>query len=514
MINQKQTLVKNAATNWLAIGLNIVIFFFLTPFVINKIGQEAYGIWVLIISITTFMQLMDFGMAGALRRFISHYEAIKDTLEIENIISNITVVYFIICSVSIIITILLYLFALPNLDISNELIGPASFTFLIVGFDISLLLFFNLFSGTIFALQRFDLNNYGQIAVVLIRSSIFVVLLENGYGLQMMAVTIIGVNILNHIYKVIIVYKIYPDFKINLSLINKKQLKKLSSFSTIGFLTSISNVGLQQMPLIIIGAVLGAIPVTYYVIAQSLVGYVQQMIGAVSGVTGPVISRFNSLGERDKVKSFLIDGQRYIAILTFWVCGGLLVFGENFLTLWLGDDFAEKSMPSLSVLSVAIALSLPQNIAHNVLFNINKHKQNAIITGTFFLFSISLQLILINLYQVAGVVYAILISTSVIYIFVMPKYICKTVEQSIFVYFKNVYLKPLLAFVPFIVFALFINHFNESTSYGVLIFNVIISSVVYFCSTYIFAVKKHERESLLGIFQSVRNKIYRKKMVE
>jgi hypothetical protein len=96
----------------------------------------------------------------------------------------------------------------------------------------------------------------------------------------------------------------------------------------------------------------------------------------------------------------------------------------------------------------------------------------------------------------------------------MPKYICKTIEQSIFVYFKNVYLKPLLAFVPFIVFALFINHFNESTSYGVLIFNVIISSVVYFCSTYIFAVKKHERESLLGIFQSVRNKIYRKKMVE
>jgi O-antigen/teichoic acid export membrane protein len=507
MINQKQILLKNAATNWLTLALNIVVFFFLTPFVIEKIGQEAYGIWALIISITTFMQLMDFGMAGALRRFISHYEAIKDTLEIENIISNITVVYLVICCFSIAITIFIYLFALPNLDISKELIEPASFTFLIIGLDISLLLFFNLFSGTIFALQRFDLNNYGQIAVLLIRSSAFVVLLENGFGLEAMAVTIIGVNMLNHIYKVIIVYKIYPDFKINLSLINKKQLKKLSSFSIIGFLTSISNVGLQQMPLIIIGAFLGAIPVSYYVIAQSLIGYVQQMIGAVSGVTGPVISRFNSLGEQGKVKSFLIDGQRYIAILTFWVCGGILVFGVSFLTLWLGPKFAEESMGSLSVLSVAFALSLPQSIAHSVLFNINKHKQNAIITGVFFLLSTSLQLILINFYQVTGVIYAILISTMVIYIFVMPKYICKTVDQPIFIYFKNVYLLPLMACAPFMLFALLINHYNQATSYGVLIFNIIISSIFFFCSVYIFAVKKHEREYFISTIKNVISRI-------
>ncbi len=43
-----------------------MVAFFLTPFVVNSLGSTAYGIWVLLMSLTGYYGLLDLGVSAAL----------------------------------------------------------------------------------------------------------------------------------------------------------------------------------------------------------------------------------------------------------------------------------------------------------------------------------------------------------------------------------------------------------------------------------------------------------------
>ena len=154
-MNQVKVLIRNVSTNWLTLALNIIVFYFLTPYVIDKLGTDVYGIWVLIISVTTFIQLMDFRMAGALRRFISHHEARNENQEIASVISNIFFIYSIVAILVLVTVLLMYFYLLPVFEINPKLVDIAKSAFLIAGIDIAVILFFNLYAGTLWALNCF-----------------------------------------------------------------------------------------------------------------------------------------------------------------------------------------------------------------------------------------------------------------------------------------------------------------------------------------------------------------------
>ena len=68
---QRVSLVKNVFSNWTSLVLNIVIAFFLTPYVINTIGTRGYGIWVVVLSIVGYYGLLDLGVRSAILRYVA-----------------------------------------------------------------------------------------------------------------------------------------------------------------------------------------------------------------------------------------------------------------------------------------------------------------------------------------------------------------------------------------------------------------------------------------------------------
>ncbi|MDH3360559.1 MAG: hypothetical protein OEL55_06775, partial [Desulfobulbaceae bacterium] len=65
---RKPSLKINAASNWIAMVIQILIGFFLTPFVISHLGQSGYGIWVLIGSFIGYYGLLNLGVGAAVTR--------------------------------------------------------------------------------------------------------------------------------------------------------------------------------------------------------------------------------------------------------------------------------------------------------------------------------------------------------------------------------------------------------------------------------------------------------------
>src|ERR1700756_5666194 len=64
-------IARNVLSNWLALAVTTVTAFFLSPFVVHHLGNLAYGVWVIIMSLVAYMNLLDLGLRGAITRFVS-----------------------------------------------------------------------------------------------------------------------------------------------------------------------------------------------------------------------------------------------------------------------------------------------------------------------------------------------------------------------------------------------------------------------------------------------------------
>src|SRR5215475_16164160 len=71
-------ILKNVSSSWFSLGVNILVGIFLSPFILHRLGDTAYGIWILIFSITGYYGLFDLGIRSSVVRYVSTYTATND----------------------------------------------------------------------------------------------------------------------------------------------------------------------------------------------------------------------------------------------------------------------------------------------------------------------------------------------------------------------------------------------------------------------------------------------------
>jgi len=81
----KNKILVNIFSNWANLLVVIIVRFLLTPFLIHNLGDEEYGIWILILSIIGYMQMMNLGINTAIIRYISKYVESKEYKEANEI---------------------------------------------------------------------------------------------------------------------------------------------------------------------------------------------------------------------------------------------------------------------------------------------------------------------------------------------------------------------------------------------------------------------------------------------
>src|SRR5947207_5423551 len=77
-MSRARRIAQNVLSNWLALAITTMVGFFLSPFVVHHLGNLAYGVWVLIASLVSYMNLLDLGLRGAVTRFVSKGTAQDD----------------------------------------------------------------------------------------------------------------------------------------------------------------------------------------------------------------------------------------------------------------------------------------------------------------------------------------------------------------------------------------------------------------------------------------------------
>src|SRR5262245_65616177 len=96
-------MLRNIGSNWALILMTIASTYLITPFTIRALGQEGYGTWTLITSMTGYISLMALGVPMACVRYLAQDIAEDDSARVNKTIGSCAGLYLSIGTVAVLI---------------------------------------------------------------------------------------------------------------------------------------------------------------------------------------------------------------------------------------------------------------------------------------------------------------------------------------------------------------------------------------------------------------------------
>jgi len=179
--------VRNISSNWFGLAVSIVVGLFLSPIILHKLGDEAFGLWVLVFSVTGYYGLFDLGIRSSIVKYVAKYAATRDYDSLTRLINTSLFSYSCLAVALLVLTGVgsWYIDRIFHIDPASlrtaRLLFSMVGTALAVGFPLSV------FSGVLQGLQNFYSMNLIQVAANLLRAVLIVVALDRGRGLLTVA---------------------------------------------------------------------------------------------------------------------------------------------------------------------------------------------------------------------------------------------------------------------------------------------------------------------------------------
>lgn len=80
--------IRNVLANWGTYVFATALAFFLSPYVVQHLGDAGYGVWTLVGSLTGYLGLLDFGVRQAVTRYVARAFARDDSGEASRVMSS------------------------------------------------------------------------------------------------------------------------------------------------------------------------------------------------------------------------------------------------------------------------------------------------------------------------------------------------------------------------------------------------------------------------------------------
>ena len=168
---------RNVLSNWGGYAFSILLGFFISPFVIHHLGDSLYGVWVLIMSLTGYLGLLDAGVRGAVTRYVAKFHAESHHEDTNRTASSALVIFSAAGLLSILISFGLAFGAIDHFKIPSQFHSAARIVLCLAGFTVAASFLGGVFGGILVALHRFDINNLIQVTGSAFRSLAIVLVL-------------------------------------------------------------------------------------------------------------------------------------------------------------------------------------------------------------------------------------------------------------------------------------------------------------------------------------------------
>lgn len=488
-----------AVLNYLNMALGFGFTLFVFPVIIRKLGQEEFGIYCLIGVFSGYLTLLQFGMGGAIIRYVAKYNAENDTRARENFLAMVLVLHVISAALILIIGAVLmtqlgniFAASLTNAEAvtkSREMLAilvvslaVCSITSVLVGAlsgceefvfprAVSTLSWCARILGTIAILTQYPT----AVAVTAVAASlaVFSGLVNTAYALWKC------------------------NIRIKLHMWETGLLKEVMVFSAFLFVLQIMGLFYWKIGEIIVGIKMTLADVGVYSIGIQLNVFVAQFTNSINNLLLPhatkLMVRDASIEETTR---FVAKVGRVILLLYGGIYLGFIFFGKLFITVWAGEEYEQAYYVTLIALSAA-AIPRIQAGMNNVMKAKNKHGFPAIVYLVASALSVPIAWMLSEPFGLIGIVCATASGLVIGNVIIANIYFVKRVGLDLRLFCKEAFsgVWPVVAITSLACYAA---TYIEGDSLGTLITQCMIHVAVYGTAVLAFGVNKSERAVLIA----------------
>ena len=407
----------NMASSFAATILNVAVTGISYPLYLHFLGYEKYGVWLVLATIITFVQLTNLGIGTAVMKLVAEEHGKNNPQGVQRYVTTAmaTLVVAALPALLVLWCCTTRIIALFNLQGANAAAAAGLLPYMGI---LSVYVFVvQVFGATLSGLGRMDLANYADSAGRIVALCISVVLLSRGRGIESLFISSALSYVLVHALLTCLIKKCGAYRFFSLDNLDRAALKGLLRFGSGVFGSSIVSMLLGPFNKLVITRWVGVSSVPIYEIAFNGSMQIRSLLEAVFRALSPEVSRLSASNEAGSLGRMRDIDRRALKIILrfgapFWLL--IIIFAAPLLKLWLGARFVPALPAVFQILMVGTFLGLLGVPSFYILMGLGKTKEifihnviqsgiNAVLVSLMVLLNLELSITRIALAVILGV---------------------------------------------------------------------------------------------------------------
>jgi O-antigen/teichoic acid export membrane protein len=441
-------MLKNVGSTWVVTVVTVLAMYLLTPFTFHKLGEDGYGTWNLINSITGYLGLLVIGVPMASVRFFAQHVATGDTKKLNEAIGSCAALYLALGGMALVAGIGMYAFFSFGYQIPGALHADARWAFGVMVIFVAVGFIGLLPNGILSAHDDFVPRNIVRLAGVLLRLGLTIGLLALRASLTILALVQMAVLIFDFLLCWLLVRRRYPQTRIRLADFDWKMARSIFAFS---IYVLVLNAGARlafETDAMVIGHYMDVGSIPYFTVANSFLIYLMEFLLAIAAVVMPVATRLQTQGRTGELRAIFLKWSKVALSVTVIAGLFLIVLGPRFIAWWIEPSFEQPAGRVLQILMISYLVFLPlRAVALPILMGLGKAGAPTIgflVTG---IMNLVLSIVLVGPFGLAGVALGTAIP-NVLFAGLLLVQACRELDTSIMGYLGYVFPRALLGAVP------------------------------------------------------------------
>ena len=344
---RQRSLASNALWNVSHPVWALLTAFFLTPYIIHKVGVEHYGLYILLLSLTGLMGTFQLDLGEAVLHFVAKYHAGRKPDGVNRVLGGALGLYL----VAAVFGGFLLMYAAPwvvdrfatnpkDTDLAVRMVRMA-----VVG------IFFGLLVGVYSAVPR-ALEDFRHYAGLLLAHSVIqtagtLVILLALPRVDMLYAWVVFSQLFLVVGFAITARRLVPGLRIRPSW-NPAAFREMTRYGMFSLGTRILAAIWAQTDRLLLGAFCGTAAVGYFGVPKDICF---RGLGLASRAGSVLMPRFSSMKVGAQMRRLFLDSTWLMLAFTAVIYAPLTLLMPDFLRLWLGEEFATRSAGTAQMLT-------------------------------------------------------------------------------------------------------------------------------------------------------------------
>lgn len=361
-MSTNKTHAKNLILNGGSYAANLLVSFFLSPFIVGSLDPASYGIWSLLNVFAGYMGVLDLGVRASVGRHIALYLGKGDAESLDETIRA-GLAFFSVAGVVLVLAGFGLGWLFPHFfdSVPAEQHGTVRLLLPLMVLNVGITAIAAIYSSILVAHDRFDYARGIDVTVLIVRTGFTVLALVAGLGLWGLAGALLFSNVVALIGNFILARRQHEGLRSWPFLYSKPRLKEIIGYGLAAFLTRASLKIIGQTDLVIAGALLSVASVREYSVGAMMVYYSGTFVGIIENTLFPALQRAAGREDMGVVRWLYLRQLRIAMLFSVPAFIGMATFSRPFIRLWMMQPgFTESSVVvSAGVMTILALAKLP-----------------------------------------------------------------------------------------------------------------------------------------------------------